>query len=56
MVGGENGSENASSASAPENQFIFQAECHCRKLNGTELMAKLVEGVRLIDGDIEKAT
>jgi hypothetical protein len=33
-----------------------EAERHWRKLNSSELLAKVVEGVKFIDGVMEKAT
>jgi putative transposase len=36
-------------------KLATQAERHWGKLNATELMAKVVEGVRFIDGAMEKA-
>jgi len=36
-------------------KLATQAERHWRKLNGTELMAKVVEGVRFVDGIMQKA-
>ena len=32
-----------------------EAERHWRKLNGSELLAKVVEGTRFIDGVMDKA-